>query len=524
MEKDKPTIHITGGGKSLHEAIKNAIASGLTEEQVAVALKIGQEHAQQKVSAYDPGKVRAIPSYVEDAIAKVCGVNPPDKEIFIGRKPGPDAVIDAILDRKKIIEIALTLTDRVSEDRLKRYVDAIVNDGFAVRDIEKIAVLDVSKGTTDRVSEIFESAGVEFPTIEDAEGVASVARAILRHMMTHHKDSKTTPTGDFITPFMAWRVKEFITEGLLRTERKLVSRQGYDCTKQMDEFDATFSKTDIVLWNTDIWAAATRKSEIFADTKIDNLILDAATPMFWQFERRFDLDDYFDLSKRAYYCAGFVILPHAEEHVDVEFHRDDVEVVEKDGQPYITKIKQTPGAKEVLAKAHSDPSIRFMRHGISVSLVFLPKRGEDPPEIRYLLPIYEGDTINAKHTFIHNILAAMQFLTLEYVSKDEAKISKKELKEDRQLFKQVRKGKVQVPPIKIINLRRTARKAKDYSERDPDKPKRHYSCHWFVEPHWHKYYHKSQDRWIRHYLLTYPKGDLTKPLKPPREKIFKAVR
>lgn len=513
-------VQVSTTSKKLQGAIEKAHARGVSDEQIATAII----HAKQgiKYSERNPSKVNpAVPSYVEDAIAKVCGVEPPDKEIYIGANPDKDAVIDAVLNRRKIVDTAMILNPRISVDRLRLYADAIFNDGFAIETIKKIAVHDNSPETANSVADIFDTAGIAFPTIDDAEGVATVARAILRHVMTHHKGE--VAFADTITPFMAWRIKERILTGMLQTERKRVLVDGYDSTKQMDEFDANFSKADVVLWNTDIWKAATRKCEIFAGTKVDKAILDACMPMFWQFEHQFNLPSgiYFDLSMAQYYCAGLVILPHSEMHCKAFFQPEDVKVVKEDGDDVEIKLLPTKGTKKSLDEAHSNPALQFLRQGVSVSLIFLPFTGDDPPEIRYLRPIYDGELIEKDWTFQQAILAAMQFLTLDFVSKDGAKISKKELKEDRALFKQVRKGKVNVPPIKIINLRRIARKEK--AERDPSKPKRGFSCHWLTEPHWQRY-HYADGRVIRKYKSTYINGDPTKPFRPPREKIFKAVR
>ena len=202
-------MELKEGTKKLQEAVAKAIASGLSEEQVLKAIELGQ--LAQKHSAKNPYKREpAVPSYVEDAINKVLNVRQvlPEKEFFIGPQPGADAQIEAILDRKQIVETARTLTDRVSPERIQRYADVFFNDGFNIETIKKIAVLDTSRATTDAVSDIIDSAGVEFPTIDDAEAIAYVARSILKHVMTHHKgDVKYVDT---VTPFMAWRVKERI--------------------------------------------------------------------------------------------------------------------------------------------------------------------------------------------------------------------------------------------------------------------------------------------------------------------------
>jgi len=113
----------------------------------------------------------------------------------------------------------------------------------------------------------------------------------------------------------------------------------------------------------------------------------------------------------------------------------------------------------------------------------------------------------------------LKFLGEKFVVKEDAEISKKELKQDRHLFKQVRKGKTQVPPIKVINLRRT-----EVRHVKGDGPKREYSCHWIVDPHWRKQWYPSLNRNIPKYITSYVKGDVTKPFKPPREKVYKAVR
>lgn len=509
--------------KKLDEAIAKSDTSRLSSTEL---LALGKKYPYlarriaNKISAANPAKIRAVPSYMEDIINKVSGVAPAENKLYIGDKPEPGAVIEGIMDRRKIVETAATLTDRVSVDRLKRFADAIFNDGFSLEQIKGMAVLDIGPQTLDVVSEVFDSAAISNPTIEDAEAISAISRAILRHVMTHHKDKLATT--DHITPFVAWRVKEKIVEQLVFAEKILVNPQGFDTKKQLEEFDQLFSRTEVVLWNKDIWEAATRKCEIFVGTILGKQLVEDTVPMFWQFERHFGLPEkeYFDLDSKLYYCAGFVILPHSEKHVEVTFQKEDVKHVEIDGHDFVELEGNKENIRAAITEAANNERLHFVRHGISIASVFMPLNG-DVPEIRFMKPLYEEDIIPAKPAFYQDVLAALQFLSTKYVSKENAQVSKKELKADRHLFKQVRKGKVQVPPIKIINLRRLEKREHD---RDPDTPKRHWSCHWFVEPHWHKYFHKSQDRWIRHYVNTYPKGDLTKPLKPPREKVFKAIR
>jgi hypothetical protein len=153
----------------------------------------------------------------------------------------------------------------------------------------------------------------------------------------------------------------------------------------------------------------------------------------------------------------------------------------------------------------------------------MPLNGSTTPEVRFLKPVYEYEKIPEIDVY-SMVMAGLKFLTLKYVAKDNVDVSKKELKSDRQVFKAVRKGKTTIPPIKIIQLRRAERRERPVKEGDENKTKRQYTCHFMVDPHWRRQWFRGEGKHRIIRILTYVKGDLSKPFKPPREKVYKAVR
>lgn len=464
-------------------------------------------------------------SRIEDMLHGIVKPNPPNKETFISKKLTTEKVLlDAMVERHVVVEEARRLTNRVSKDLLERIVDFFFNDGYSMAALEELATLKVNGPVLSRFTEILgEIAPGKMANVEHVEGVAAVARAILQHTMTHHA-TETPSTIERLTPFRAWRVRDTLAEVIGDVAPSVVEPRGFDNEKVVKEFIANFKRADIVLWNKDIWNGATRGYREFEGTPLTDEILDQVTPMFWQYELPIVNDDVLLAIKGpAYECVGFVIMPTIETFAEVKFPAELVKNVRKQGShELITVNTSDPRVQQVLEEtkqAFQDESspLRIARRGISIAIIFT-KPGVQTPEVRFIKPIFEGDDIFGGLSSI--LLAGLKFLNEKFVSKETVEVSKKELKQDRQLFKQVRKGKVQVPPIKIINLRRTAVR----HVKDEGKGKREYSCHFFVDPHWRKQWYPTLNRHIPIYITTFVKGDLSKPLKPPREKVYKAIR
>lgn len=479
-----------------------------------------------KFSARNPQGDRAQPSQMERMLDKVVTPNPPDQELFIGPAPGPNDIVDAIFERKKIVAEAMRLNSNVAEEKLQRMADAIFNGGFALTSIKKMAAMDASDQMIGMCKEVFEEAGITAPTVEAINALTAVCQAIVQHVHTHHAGA--IPPCEIKTPFMAWRVKETLADFLLRSEPIEVNRGGPDCRLQVDQFYANFKDADLVLWNSDIWKAAIRGSESFINTPLTRDIIDSLTPMFWQFDSPLSFGptgaSEFELNTRKYDLAGFCLMPTTEDMVELSFPEEAVEFTPSKGDPnkgMAVVDFSNPEVKQAFDLARDNP-IKFARSGISIAIVFMPRaKSNMPPEVRFHKPIFEDDEIETTLSAI--VFAAAKFLTLKYVAQDTVGVSKKELKADRHLFKQVRKEKVTVPPIKIINLRRPERRTKS-EVAEENTSKRQYKCHFMVDPHWRKQWYPSISRYKPVRILTYVKGNMSAPFKAPREKVYKAVR
>jgi hypothetical protein len=476
-------------------------------------------------SAYDPKNDKAVPALVEELLGGIIKPNPPEKEFYVGDKPhAADAIIEGIVERKTIIEEAKRHHFKVSDEKLQRVTDAIFNHGFSMAKLQKLAVMDSTSDTIETIQEILETASVTgLPTVEDVEAVAVVSRAILHYFMTHHGGG-TYKKESTKTPFQAWRIKESLVEFLATNSIFVINPSGPDNKTQVDQFYGNFSTSELILWNHNIWEAAIRGSEEFLGTPITKDIVDQVIPMFWQYDTPFmmpkNYEERFMLKGNEYECTGFVILPFVEEHIKVNFPEEAVTVKEKkEGKYVITEIKDNQPAKDAMNEALAN-GLRFARRGISIAIIFTPLIGSTP-EVRFFVPLYEGEEIEGH--MVAALLAGLKFLSMDYVAKDDVGISKKELKQDRPLFKKVRHNKVQVPPIKIINLRKSERRTRKQVEEE-NKTKRQYKCHFMVDPHWKKQWYPSEGRHHVIRILSYVKGDLTKPFKPPREKVYRAVR
>lgn len=464
--------------------------------------------------------------------------NPAQEEIHVGSNPPSDAEVlrEHIMNREQIFQDAYHLAGgRVPMDILERVGNSLFNDGFSLSVLKELAALTPTAQAAGNVQELLESAKITDVTVEHIEGLSSIARAVLKHILTHHGNKKPLPGLEPTkTPFIAWQVKETIQDYVARSKPIVQGIDGYNNMKQVDEFIAGFRTTDVVLWNMDIWNTAVRGHESFRGTYLTPDIIGAARPMFWQYDRQFALPSIVLKSLApsvkkilgavsgtvaTHECIGFCILPTMEEMVELQFPEEAVTRSEdrpQYGDVLITVDEKNPAVR----KAFENPTLRFKQRGISIGIICMPLgNGERIPEITFFRPMCEDQEVNDGPYSI--FLAAIKFLTLKYVRQDTVPVSKKELKSDRHLFKQVRKGKKEIPPIKIINLRKPERRER--TAKDEAKA-HHYNCHFLVDAHWRAQWYPSEgiNKTIR--ILGFVKGDMTKPFKPPREKVYKAVR
>lgn len=493
---------------------------------------------EKKYSAYNMEKSQYRPTSVENFVHKIMSVpNPAQKELYVGGgPPGPNAVVEAIFDRQRIIQTAVNMSSpRAPEEKVARFVNSILNNGFALEKIQQLSVMDATQDLVAACDDIFTDCGITTPGVEDVEALAACCRALVQHIMTHHGGGVKTGFRNFEvkTPFIAWQIKEQIVKALLTSDTKITNADGPDNKRQVEEFIANFSTTDIVLWNSDIWKAAVRGYESFVDTPLTKDIIGAVTPMFWQHDLPIALGKNhwktFNIEDGSYEVGGICILPTVEQFVTVEVGEDAITNKEeldhvKDGETAMIVIDfEHPEGQKAIQDARDRidrGDIKLGRQGLSVGIAFLPVNDSTrPPEFRFMNPIYEGDIIKGR--ILPVFCAAIKFLTLKYVAKSDASVAKRELKKDRELFKKVRRGKVQVPPIKIVNLRRPERRVRTEKENQEAKQ---YACHWLVESHWRQQYFPTLQRRMPVRILSYVKGNLDKPFKPPRERVFKAVR
>lgn len=485
-----------------------------------------------KRSEYDPKKKSVVPSFVEDIIEQVSNAGVRDSEIFISTPTDYAVQIsDALKHREEIVEEAMHIDGRSVRESCRKIVDAMYNDGITYSRLKRIAAMSNKDQVVGYVREILELAGLDagftgaIPNRADVYSVVTTARAILNYI--YKSGNGEVKRFSIKTPFSAWQERENIKSLLKTAEPVLVNPEGYDSTEQMAQFMTTFPNAEIVLWNNDIWKGGTRGFKEFIDSRVTKDIVEGIVPMFWQFELPFVRTDaagptrFFEINSELYECVGFVVMPMLEERIKVEFDQMHVNSVTHLGEDkYAVNVNlKKPEIQNAFNNAlESGP--RFQCQALSISSVFLPLDRNGIPEIRFLKPLIEGDTIT--NSMYALVIAACRFLNEKYVSKESKTVSNQELKKDRQLYKKVRHGKVQVPPIKVINLRRAEQK-----ERIRTVPsKRNWTCHWFVDPHWQHYWINVGGTKVKQlkYKWTYVKGDTSKPLKPPREKVYKAVR
>src|SRR5262252_2284430 len=276
----------------------------------------------KKFSAYKP-VMTTTPSRVEDGINMVLkSTDPSDQDLRVGYEYDPNKhVVEAVLDRQKIIAEASRISKpRVPEEKIAKIINSLVNNGLEIEKLKKLSVMDVSNDLLEHVQGVFEDIGVVTPTVEDVEALSASCRAILAHVMTHHGANGASITKfDIKTPFIAWRVKEEIHKYLLTRPTLIpINSHGVPNEKQVKEFEENFHTTDLVLWNQDIWKAATRGAESFLGTPLTKDIIGATIPMFWQFELPMALTKegqwkIFNLGESKYEIGGIVLMPTVDD-------------------------------------------------------------------------------------------------------------------------------------------------------------------------------------------------------------------
>jgi hypothetical protein len=496
-------------------------------------------------TAYLRKNEKAEPSRLEDLIAKVMEKPSPIDTIIHISEPKTDEEIirNAIIERRKIYTNALRYNPKVLLSKIERFGDMILNDGVTMESLQKWTAgkLD-SDSVAELYKELFEGQLSGVPvTDDDIDAVKAVSHSLIEYIMTRKRAMDPASCSPILpkTPFQAWRIKETVADFIAHSEPIQTAPGGPNNMTQVKQFMNNFSTCELVLWNADIWAAAVRGHEQFVGTEITDDLITSALPMFWQWDLPLRLTESMKITigKRIwalegnvdllndYRLEGFCVLPTIEDFVQMNFPEDCVEdVKEVEGGSFMVKISNdNKEAMKIIEEAKTHPEQWTKIRGINIGLVFMPLNGSTTPEVRFLKPVYEYEKIPEIDVY-SMVMAGLKFLTLKYVAKDNVDVSKKELKSDRQVFKAVRKGKTTIPPIKIIQLRRAERRERPVKEGDENKTKRQYTCHFMVDPHWRRQWFRGEGKHRIIRILTYVKGDLSKPFKPPREKVYKAVR
>lgn len=496
-----------------------------------------------KFSATNPAHNKRVPSRLEAMIDRIVNEETaPEKDLIVGGPmPRPDAIARQMFSRQQVIYEAQKDAGGLS-DRVALFINTIFNNGVSLPTLKRISAAESDPSTAEDVLDVYMNAGMMgSPTKDDTLAIVAAARSILRHVMTGHAE-EYHPT-DFKTPFQAWRVREYLTEQIVQCHEGIVRNARWS-DLSIDEVQddvnlliANFSCAELVLWNQDIWKAAIRGSDTGVQgTVLEPELIDSIIPQFWQFDTPMRLtpderteehlqpthwaENVFELGDGEFELIGFIVMPKVTNVVDVKFPEEAVSKVEPVGDQYRITINDTSYGSPFHQALQA--GTKFKQRGVQISLLFMPfGQPHAIPRLRFLAPLYEKEVIRG--ALRSEVVAALHFLNLKYVQKQDAPIAKKELKADRPLFKKVRHGKVEVPPIKIIHLRKPERRERT-SHDDVEAKKMNYTCHWLVDAHWRKQWYPGVQRHRAIRILSYVKGDLDKPFKPPREKVYKAVR
>lgn len=496
-------------------------------------------------TAYIRKNEKITPSRLEDLIAKVMEKpNPADKEIHVAPQQSEEQIfLYALMERRRIYTNALKYNPKVLLSKVEKYGDMMLNDGTTMVSLQQWTAGKLDNSTVATMFEelfVGEMHGTPI-TDDDIDAVKAVAHSIIEYIMARKRGIDPRLSGLILpkTPFQAWRIKETVATFIAHAEPIQTATDGPNNIEQVKQFMSNFSTCELVLWNADIWAAAIRGHEQFVGTEVTDDLITSALPMFWQWNLPLKLTESMKTTIRKriwatdrevdllndYQLEGLCILPTIGDFVQMNFPEDCLEEIkDRDDGTFMVKIaSDNKEAIKIIEDARNHPEQWNKMRGINIGLMFMPLNGTTIPEVRFLKPLYEKEKIPNIDVY-SMVMAGLKFLTLKYVAKDDVNISKKELKSDRQVFKSVRKGKTTIPPIKIINLRRAERRERPVKEGDENKTKRQYNCHFMVDPHWRRQFFPSEKRHKIIRILTYVKGDLRKPFKPPREKVYKAIR
>lgn len=145
---------------------------------------------KSKFSATNPANNKSTPSLIESFLTGLMKKpNPPEKELYLGDKPPVNSSeIEGIIDRKSVIDIAKTLTDKVPEKLLVRICDAIFNDGISMPALQKISSMRLEEEVFAEAASILSTAGLSVSPLpmDNVEALVAVSRALLRYIHTHH--------------------------------------------------------------------------------------------------------------------------------------------------------------------------------------------------------------------------------------------------------------------------------------------------------------------------------------------------
>ena len=155
------------------------------------------------------------------------------------------------------------------------------------------------------------------------------------------------------------------------------------------------------------------------------------------------------------------------------------------------------------------------RKVLLVGLVFTPlqvKLGElvPPPIIRFLPLILANDRMVWPVT---DIEAASRFMRLPVAGREMHRLPRQQRRAAE------REGKP-VIDIAVVILRREA-PARETQDHESDIE---WSCHWLVKGHWRRQWHPSLGEHRPIYIDAHLKGDMDKPFRPPRQKLYVVAR
>lgn len=378
---------------------------------------------------------------------------------------------------------------------------------------------------------------------------------------------------DKLTPFMAWQMREGLTNVINSWTELVIDKATFSGSDRirnielMNCMDHYLPTAEIVMWKEEIWQSAVMGAEHFLGTEISEEIIDSLIPMFWVwdanelkltgafYENRNPLSLDVECSLQSFTLMPFtrkmvevsmptgaiekfdVLRPHlplnnplgSEEYIKMHLPKDQLD---EHYDPDKTLIGNVPGISEFI-QIRSTPEVKkalnnpkhITKRGVVICLNYVPKGAVNLPDgiprLRFMRELCSGDPITG--SLQAEIMAALHFLSLKFVHKDDVQISKKEVKQRRDIQKALRKGKLTEPMIKVVSLRRPEKKINEKEQ--PNEPKHwQYNVHFMVFTGWRSQWYPSIKKHKAKYIEPYLKGNMAGAYKPPQHRVNEANR